>query len=53
VCANEMSADGHVVESEYGCGAHSDTPAPTGSGSPVHGPYDDGVLDISGSPKET
>lgn len=27
VCANELSADGHVVDSEYGCGAHSDTPA--------------------------
>ena len=26
VCANEMSADGHVVADEYGCGAHSDTP---------------------------
>ena len=26
VCANELSADGHVVDSEYGCGAHSDTP---------------------------
>ena len=27
VCANELSADGHVVDAEYGCGAHSDTPA--------------------------
>lgn len=25
VCANEYSADGHVVASSYGCGAHSDT----------------------------
>jgi len=38
VCANEMSADGHVVDAEYGCGAHSDTPA--------YEPYDDGVLEL-------
>ncbi|WJY97055.1 DUF3027 domain-containing protein [Corynebacterium fournieri] len=25
VCANEYSADGHVVASSFGCGAHSDT----------------------------
>lgn len=47
VCANEMSADGHVVDAEYGCGAHSDTPAPQGSGSPLYDPYDDGVLDVA------
>lgn len=47
VCANELSADGAVVDSEYGCGAHSDTPAPPGTGSPLHAPYDDGVLDVS------
>jgi len=47
VCANEMSADGHVVESEYGCGAHSDTPAPQGSGSPLYDPYDDGVVEVA------
>lgn len=29
VCANEFSADGHVVHATYGCGAHSDTPADT------------------------
>ncbi|MBS4727430.1 DUF3027 domain-containing protein [Mycobacterium sp. SM1] len=46
VCGNEISADGHVVDIEYGCGAHSDTPAPAGSGSPVYEPYDDGVLEI-------
>lgn len=45
-CANELSADGHVVDAEYGCGAHSDTPAPAGSGSPLYDPYDDGVLDV-------
>jgi Protein of unknown function (DUF3027) len=50
VCGNEMSADGHVVDFEYGCGAHSDTPAPAGSGSPMYDPYDDGVLDVSQAP---
>ncbi|HVQ97399.1 MAG TPA: DUF3027 domain-containing protein, partial [Mycobacterium sp.] len=47
---NEMSADGRVVDSEYGCGAHSDTPAPAGSGSPAYDPYDDGVLDVTDQP---
>ncbi|WP_102145828.1 DUF3027 domain-containing protein [Mycobacterium hubeiense] len=47
VCANELSADGHVVDAEYGCGAHSDTPAPAGTGSPLYDPYDDGVLDLT------
>jgi Protein of unknown function (DUF3027) len=47
VCANELSADGHVVSAEYGCGAHSDTPRPAGSGSPLFDPYDDGVLDLT------
>jgi hypothetical protein len=47
VCGNEMSADGQIVDFEYGCGAHSDTPAPAGSGSPMYDPYDDGVLDVS------
>ena len=46
VCGNELSADGHVVDKFYGCGAHSDTPAPAGSGSPMYEPYDDGVLDL-------
>ncbi len=50
VCANEMSADGHVVDAQYGCGAHSDTPAAAGSGSPAFDPYDDGVLDIADPP---
>ena len=46
VCANEISADGHVVEAEYGCGAHSDTPTPAGAGTAHYEPYDDGVLDV-------
>jgi hypothetical protein len=51
VCGNEMSAGGRVVDFAYGCGAHSDTPAPAGSGSPAYDPYDDGVLDIVGPAK--
>ncbi|MGB5112855.1 MAG: DUF3027 domain-containing protein [Mycobacterium sp.] len=47
VCCNELSADGQVVECEYGCGAHSDTPVPAGTGSPLYVPYDDGVLDLT------
>lgn len=47
VCGNEFSADGHVVDAEYGCGAHSDTPQPAGGGSPLYNPYDDGVLDLT------
>ncbi len=50
VCANELAADGHVVDFMYGCGAHSDTPAPAGAGSPLYDPYDDGVLDIAHNP---
>lgn len=47
VCANELAADGHVVDAEYGCGAHSDTPPPPGTGSPLYEPFDDGVLDVA------
>ena len=50
VCGNELSADGHVVDKRYGCGAHSDTPAPPGTGSPIYDPYDDGVLDVAENP---
>ncbi|MDZ4234568.1 MAG: DUF3027 domain-containing protein [Dietzia sp.] len=46
VCANEFASDGHVVDAEFGCGAHSDTPAPAGTGSPLYDAYDDGVLDM-------
>ncbi|OBH63889.1 hypothetical protein A5686_17705 [Mycobacterium sp. E2479] len=52
VCGNELSADGHVVDKLYGCGAHSDTPAPAGTGSPAYEPYDDGLLDITQAPVE-
>ncbi|BBY02594.1 hypothetical protein MSEO_30930 [Mycobacterium seoulense] len=52
VCGNVLSADGQVVDKQYGCGAHSDTPAPAGTGSPVYEPYDDGVLDVVEAPTE-
>ena len=50
VCANEFAADGRVVDFTYGCGAHSDTPAPQGIGSPLYDAYDDGVLEVSENP---
>ncbi|RDI61433.1 DUF3027 family protein [Nocardia pseudobrasiliensis] len=46
VCANAMGADGHVVHTEYGCGAHSDTVVPTGTGSPLYEAYDDAAVDL-------
>ncbi len=46
VCCNALAADGQVVDYLYGCGAHSDTPAPPGSGSPMYEPYDDGVVEV-------
>lgn len=46
VCCNELAADGRVVDFFYGCGAHSDTPAPPGTGSPAFDPYDDGVIEV-------
>lgn len=52
VCGNELSADGQIVDKQYGCGAHSDTPAPAGTGSPMYEPYDDGVLDVVEPPAE-
>ena len=52
VCGNELSADGHIVDKLYGCGAHSDTPAPAGAGSPAYEPYDDGLLDVTQAPVE-
>ncbi|WP_375154354.1 DUF3027 domain-containing protein [Nocardia cyriacigeorgica] len=46
VCGNAMGADGHVVHTEYGCGAHSDVTVPTGAGSPLYEAYDDAAFDI-------
>lgn len=42
-----------MVDLEYGCGAHSDTPPAQGTGSPLFDPYDDGVLDVTASPQPT
>jgi hypothetical protein len=50
VCCNEMSADAHVVDFEYGCGAHSDTPPAPGTGSPLYDPFDDGVIEVIEAP---
>ena len=50
VCCNDLAADGRVVDFEYGCGAHSDTPAPPSAGSTPYDPYDDGVLEIIEAP---
>ncbi|RDI43492.1 DUF3027 family protein [Nocardia mexicana] len=47
VCANAMGADGRVVHNEYGCGAHSDTVAPSSySGSPLYEAYDDAAVEV-------
>ncbi|MEV6392540.1 DUF3027 domain-containing protein [Nocardia xishanensis] len=46
VCGNAMGADGRVVHTEYGCGAHSDVVAPTGGGSPLYEAYDDAAFDV-------
>jgi hypothetical protein len=51
VCGNELAADGHVVDCSYGCGAHSDTPAPQGAGSPLYDAYDDGAVEITETPR--
>jgi hypothetical protein len=47
VCGNELAADGQVVASEYGCGAHSDTPQPAPIGSPMFEPFDDGMVEVT------
>nr|WP_198429117.1 DUF3027 domain-containing protein [Nocardia bovistercoris] len=46
VCGNTMGADGRVVHSEYGCGAHSDVEPPAGNGSPQYEAYDDAAYDV-------
>ncbi|MFI6171235.1 DUF3027 domain-containing protein [Nocardia sp. NPDC051052] len=46
VCGNAMGADGHVVHAAYGCGAHSDTVAPTGGGSPLYEAFDDAAVEM-------
>ena len=47
VCANELSADGHVVSLDYGCGAHSATREPSrGPGALSGEAFDDHALDF-------
>ena len=47
VCGNEMSADGQVVHTEYGCGAHSDTVVAELAPTPVSEmAYDDTALEL-------
>nr|WP_229686108.1 DUF3027 domain-containing protein [Longimycelium tulufanense] len=48
VCGNALSpADGHVVHTEYGCGAHSEAEIDTSPQVPVAElVYDDSVLDV-------
>ncbi|MGY1944094.1 DUF3027 domain-containing protein [Nocardia asiatica] len=46
VCGNVMGADGRVVHVAYGCGAHSDTEIPAGSGSPLYEAYDDAAIEV-------
>jgi Protein of unknown function (DUF3027) len=47
VCGNEMSSDGQVVHTEYGCGAHSDTVVAELSATPVSEmAYDDTALEL-------
>lgn len=41
VCANEFSADGHVVNADYGCGAHSLTKNPAEEKAEPMVPFDD------------
>ncbi|MGD7001920.1 DUF3027 domain-containing protein [Corynebacterium halotolerans] len=41
VCANEFSADGHLVHATYGCGAHSETPGGTVDPQPAAEAFDD------------
>lgn len=55
VCGNEVApADGHVVHTEYGCGAHSEVEVEQGTSVPVAGlVYDDSTLDTVSTGAET
>ncbi|VVJ15143.1 Uncharacterised protein [Amycolatopsis camponoti] len=54
VCTNDISpADGHVVDVEYGCGAHSEVEVEVTSSIPVAElVYDDSLLDFTPDPGE-
>ncbi|SFW62028.1 DUF3027 domain-containing protein [Amycolatopsis australiensis] len=53
VCGNEIApADGHVVDVEYGCGAHSEVEVELTSSVPVAElVYDDSLLDFAPTPE--
>ncbi|MGW3963083.1 DUF3027 domain-containing protein [Amycolatopsis sp. NPDC005003] len=55
VCSNDIApADGHVVDVEYGCGAHSEVEVELTSSVPVAElVYDDSLLDFTPPPAET
>lgn len=46
VCANELSADGHVVHAEYGCGAHSSVKPDYSETEPADMYFDDSEYEI-------
>src|SRR3569833_304816 len=54
VCSNDIApADGHVVDVEYGCGAHSEVEVEVTSSIPVAElVYDDSLLDFTPEPAE-
>src|SRR3954468_9735732 len=54
VCSNDIApADGHVVDVEYGCGAHSEVEVEVTSSIPVAElVYDDSLLDFAPAPAE-
>jgi hypothetical protein len=54
VCSNDIApADGHVVDVEYGCGAHSEVEVEVTSSVPVAElVYDDSLLDFTPVPAE-
>ncbi|MFI5584247.1 DUF3027 domain-containing protein [Amycolatopsis sp. NPDC051758] len=53
VCSNDIApADGHVVDVEYGCGAHSEVEVEVTSSVPVAElVYDDSLLDFTPAPE--
>ncbi|KDN23585.1 DUF3027 domain-containing protein [Amycolatopsis rifamycinica] len=53
VCSNDIApADGHVVDVEYGCGAHSEVEVEVTSSIPVAElVYDDSLLDFAPAPE--
>lgn len=52
VCANEYSADGHVVHLQYGCGAHSEVQVAAESAAPTAEAYDDAAVDVVVLPQQ-